>query len=124
MSAARDEFADYVVELMSGWGPVTAKRMFGGHGLYRDGLMFALIADEQLYFKVDDENRAAFEQADSRPFEYVMRGKPMRMSYWLAPDGCLESPPEMAEWSRSGFAAALRAQHKETSRKRKKPACD
>ena len=60
MTADR-EFVGYVVESLRPLGPVGARRMFGGHGIFMDGLMFGLIADGQLYLKVDDLNRAAYE---------------------------------------------------------------
>ncbi len=109
MSTARNEFAEYVVELMAGWAPVSARKMFGGHGLYREGLMFALIADDQLYFKTDAGNVAQFERAGCRPFVYESKERTVRMSYWSAPEGCLESPAEMRDWCQSAYAAALRA---------------
>lgn len=109
MSAARNEFAEYVVELMAGWAAVSARRMFGGHGLYREGLMFALIAEDQLYFKTDAHNVAQFERAGSRPFVYESQTRTVQMSYWSAPEACLESPAEMREWCQSAYAAALRA---------------
>lgn len=109
MAAARNEFAEYVVELMAGWAPVSARRMFGGHGLYCEGLMFALIADDQLYFKTDADNVAQFERASCRPFVYESQTRTVQMSYWSAPEACLESPAEMREWCQSAYAAALRA---------------
>ena len=60
---ADSEFVSYVVESLQPLGPVGARRMFGGHGIYLDGVMFALIADDQLYLKVDGGNRAAYEAA-------------------------------------------------------------
>lgn len=59
--AAGDAFLAHVLELLDGLGAVGARRMFGGYGLYRNDVMFALIADDTLYFKVDEHNRAEFE---------------------------------------------------------------
>ena len=116
----RSEFVAHVVETMRAFGPVTAKAMFGGWGLYHEGLFFALIAEETLYLKVDEENRAAFEAANLPPFVYVTKdGDRMVMSYCQAPPEALESPAAMAEWARLGFAAALRAKNRKPSRKRK-----
>lgn len=109
MRPVRNEFAEYVVELMAGWAPVLARKMFGGHGLYREGLMFALIADDQLYFKTDADNVAQFERAGCRPFVYESKLRTVQMSYWSAPETCLESPAEMRDWCQSAYAAALRA---------------
>ena len=66
----RNEYVDYLLELLEPWATqaqaeVSARAMFGGHGIYRDGTMFALVAEGVLYFKVTDANRPAYEQADS-----------------------------------------------------------
>lgn len=62
-----DEFVDHVVEQFSGWGEVSVRRMFGGAGLYRDGIMFAVVAEDVAYLKVDDSNRDDFLRAGSAP---------------------------------------------------------
>jgi DNA transformation protein len=116
----RSAFVDHVVETMRDFGAVTAKAMFGGWGLYHEGLFFALIADETLYLKVDEENRARFEDAGLPPFVYVTKdGDRMSMSYCQAPPEALESPAVMVEWARLGYAAALRAKTRKPTRKRK-----
>ena len=108
--AARSEFVDHVVETLRDFGAVQPRAMFGGWGLYRDGLFFALIARDTLYFKVDDENRAAFESQNLPPFVYESRlGDKVVMSYLQAPAEALENPGVMAQWARLGYAAALRA---------------
>lgn len=116
----RSDFVDHVVETMRELGPVTAKAMFGGWGLYHEGLFFALIAEDTLYLKVDDDNRAQFEGAGLQPFVYVTKdGDRMAMSYYQAPPDALESPATMTAWARSGYAAALRARNRKPVRKRK-----
>lgn len=104
-----NEFAAHSAELLSAVGRVTVRRMFGGYGLYCDGTMFALIADDVLYLKVDDANRSEFERAGERPFVYESKGRRTVMSYYSAPDQALESHELAAPWSRSAYAAALRA---------------
>lgn len=71
--ASSTEFADFVVESLQPLGPVVARRMFGGFGIYLDGVMFALIAYDTLYFKVDDGNRPAYEDAGLPHFVYTDR---------------------------------------------------
>ena len=110
MGSLHNEFVDYVVELMSGWAAVSARKMFGGYGLYREGLMFALIVEDELFFKTDADNMAQFERADSHPFVYVSQTRTVQMSYWSAPAASLDSPAEMGEWCQSAYGAALRAQ--------------
>jgi DNA transformation protein len=107
--AARNEFADFIVELLAPLGPVRARAMFGGWGIYLDGMMFALLADDMLYFKVDDENRAVFSGAGLEPFRYTQRGKPVALNYYRAPDEAFDAPHLMLQWAREGLAAALRA---------------
>ena len=117
---ARSGFVEHVVETMRELGPVSAKQMFGGWGLYHEGLFFALVADDMLYLKVDDDNRAQFEAAGLPPFVYVTKdGERMTLSYHQAPPEALESPASMAAWARSGYAAALRAKNRKPVRKRK-----
>ncbi len=105
----RNEFVDYVVELMSGWAAVSARKMFGGYGLYREGLMFALIVEDGLFFKTDANNVAQFERAGSHPFVYQSQTRTVQMSYWSAPAACLDTPTEMCEWCQSAYGSALRA---------------
>jgi DNA transformation protein and related proteins len=120
LQQTRNEFVEHVVETMRDFGAVTAKAMFGGFGLYHEGLFFALIADDTLYLKVDDENRAEFEAAALPAFVYVTKdGDRMAMGYRQAPPEALESPAAMTAWARSGYAAALRAKNRKPVRKRK-----
>ena len=104
------EYVAHVLELMQGWAPVVARGMFGGHGLYRDARMFALIVDDTLYLKADAITRARFEAAGSRPFAYDNRraGRRIETSYWSVPEVCLEQRAEMAAWCELAWAAALR----------------
>ena len=106
------QFVEHVVETMRRFGPVEPRAMFGGWGLYHRGLFFALIAEDALYIKTDDESRAEFEALGLQPFVYPMKDGSITMSYFQAPDEALESPEVMAEWARRGYAAALRARGK------------
>lgn len=114
------EFVSYLVEQLSEhWAPVRARRMFGGHGVFRDGVMFGLVADATLYLKVDGESRARFDAAGCEPFVYTKRGKTFAMSYFEAPPEALEDPARLAGWAAVAFAAAARAAAKK-GRKRAK----
>jgi DNA transformation protein len=105
------QFVEHVVETMRRFGAVRAKAMFGGWGLYHEGVFFALVADDTLYLKADDESRADFMALGLQPFVYRMKdGDSITMTYYEAPGEALESPDAMAEWARRGYAAALRAQ--------------
>jgi DNA transformation protein len=107
--ARQNEFVSHVLELLTPLGPATSRAMFGGWGIYLDGVMFALVADDTLYFKADDNNRASFLQAGLEPFRYVQRGKQISFDYFSAPDEAFDAPHLMLPWARLGLAAALRA---------------
>jgi DNA transformation protein len=112
-------FLDFVTEQMGGFGPVNVRRMFGGAGLFRDGLMFALIADEVIYFKADETTEADFKAEGLGPFTYQTRKSARTvMSYWRAPERCLDDSDEMTAWCRKAYAAALRSAKPATEKKR------
>lgn len=116
--AVSPEFSEFLKEQLAGFGSVDVKRMFGGAGLFRDGLMFGLIADDVLYLKVDDDNTEAFEAEGLSHFTYTTKkGKKGLMSYRRAPERCLDDPDEMTEWATGAFAAALRADSKKPGKK-------
>ena len=105
------DFLAYLRELMRDGGVATTSRaMFGGHGLYVDGVFFAIVDDDVLYLRVDAQNRAEFEALGCTPFEYSTKeGVHQAMSYLRAPDEALERPDAMGRWARSSLGAALRA---------------
>ena len=103
------EFVNYVVDQMQSIGLVTAKSMFGGHGIFLDGSMFGLVADSILYLKVDNENKHLFESKGLEPFSYNKKGKLFKMSYYQAPEETLEDSDEMKIWATLAYQAATRS---------------
>ncbi len=103
------EFVSYLHEVFASFGPINSKRMFGGHGIYHQGLMFALVADDALYLKADANSRAEFASRGLAAFEFMKQGKPMQMSYFAAPESIFDDPVEAAIWANRGFQAAVRA---------------
>ena len=106
----RSEFVEHVIEMMRSFGPVTARTMFGGWGLYHEGTFFALVFDDTLYLKADAKNIADFEARGLEQFVFESRkgGETITTSYRRAPEEALESGDEMARWARSAYGAALR----------------
>ena len=111
------EFVDSLDDVFALFGLVSAKRMFGGYGIYHNGLMFGLVADEVLYLKADDISVDEFEQHGSRPFEYEKNGKIVKMSYYLAPDEIYDDPEKAKEWAVVAFEAALRGKKSKSAKK-------
>lgn len=103
-----DPFVEHLLELLEGVEGVRAKRMFGGHGLFHGDVMFALVADGQLYLKCDAGNVVEFEEQGLKPFTYERNGKTYPMSYREAPPECVESPAVMRRWARRAMDAATR----------------
>ena len=91
--------------------------MFGGHGVYLDGLMFAMVSNDVLYLKSDEMNRVEFEQAGCEIFDYIRNGKRVALNFFRAPADAMESPEQMLPWARTAYAAALRANAKKQVRK-------
>jgi DNA transformation protein len=106
-------------EMLAPVGPVVLKRMFGGYGVFLDGLMFGLVTGGQLYFKTGEADRATFEAEGSGPFTYTKKGGPAVLtSYWQAPERLLDEPDELVAWARQANRAAIAAQKTRTARKR------
>ncbi len=109
--AVSEEYRDYVMELLAPLGAVAPRRMFGGLGIFYDGTMFALVADDTLYFKVDDSNRGDFEAAGAAPFSYRAKGgRRGVMSYYQAPAEVLEEAEQALSWAAKAVDVALKAQ--------------
>ena len=115
-------FRDRMLGRLLPVGPVEARSMFGGFGLYLDGLMFALIAFDRLYFKADEGNRQAFIDAGAAPFSYQGRNRRVEMSYFELPDAILDDPARLSDWAARAQDAARRAKAKRAPRRRKKKA--
>lgn len=100
-----------IAELFSGLGPVSIRRMFGGKGIYLDGVIFALDLGGELMLKADAQTAPDFEAAGCTQWVYANRksGKPVPMPYWSVPDEAMDDPDEMTPWARKAFEAGRRA---------------
>lgn len=113
---------EFLKDLARPLGAVVFKKMFGGWGIWADGLMFALVAEEVLYFKVDAESSPRFEALDLPRFTYTTKdGRRTVMSYAKAPEEVYDDPDVFAEWARAGIAAARRAAASAPAKKPKAP---
>ncbi|ANG95767.1 competence protein TfoX [Brucella pseudogrignonensis] len=101
-------------DLFEGLGTISIRRMFGGKGIYHQGLIVALVVQDELLLKADQESAPAFIAAGSTQWTYDGRknGKTVAMPYWSVPDEAYDDPEIMTEWARLAFAASLRSEAK------------
>jgi DNA transformation protein and related proteins len=111
----------HAVELLSPSGAVQVRSMFGGHGLYVDGLFVAIVAFDRLYLKADADTRERFAAAGCAPFVYEGAGRTVTLAYFAAPDDAMDSPALMQPWVRLAIDAAVRARRAKPAAAAKKP---
>lgn len=111
-----NRFVDHLHEVFRDFGRIDARRMFGGFGIYRDGVMFALVADDVLYLKSDDSTAGFFETRGLGRFQYEKGGTVVSLSYYEAPEEIFDEPEEAAVWARRAYDVALRARSRSTRR--------
>jgi DNA transformation protein len=110
--------ADAIIELFAAFGRVSVRRLFGGFGIYADGVMFALSARGVIHLKADDQTAAAFREEGAVPFSYATKsGTHTIMSYWRLPDRLYDDPDELAAWARTALAVARRAREPQALRR-------
>ena len=117
MASPRNDFAMYCCELLSGVGPCTARRMFGGYGISTSGLTLALVADlgggDKLWLKADADTQGLYEAQGCERFTYEMTRNgvtaPHSLNYYTAPEEAMESPAVMLQWARVALECALKA---------------
>ena len=104
-----DSFAEFLRDQLAPLGRVTMRRMFGKTGVFCNGLMFGMVTNDTLYFRVDDHNRVVFKEAESvPPLNYEKKGRTIDLSFWRAPERLLDEPDELVTWARAALAAARR----------------
>ena len=113
--------AEALKALFEPFGSITVKRMFGGSGIYAEGLCFAIETDGEVFLKTDALSRADFSAADSAPFTYVAKGKSRPTSYWSLPAIAHDEADELRRWARTGLEAARRAAAARAKPKGKRP---
>lgn len=112
--AASQSYRDFVLEQLGRVTPVTGKSMFGGVGIYTDGLFFALIADDRLYFKVSDATRPDFERQGMEPFRPF--GEVHAMGYYEVPADVVEDVAQLRIWAQKAIDAAAAAKRRKSAR--------
>lgn len=127
-----DGFAEFLFEQLAPLGHITARRMFGKIGVFCDGVMFGMLAEDTLFLRVDASNREAFQEAaSSPPLRYKKAGATIDLAFWRIPDRLIDQPDELVAWARIALAAAKRVaakrpkapQHPTGTRTRKETGC-
>jgi DNA transformation protein and related proteins len=115
-------FVQYVLDLLNPIAPVTARSMFGGHGLYSDGMIFGLLDDGELFLKTDEQTRAHFTGAGCKPWVYPSPKGPMTTSSYQPPGAAMEDSDAMRPWLELALAAASRSAAAKAAKKAKSAA--
>ncbi len=112
-------FHDYVMsDVFARILGVTSRAMFGGYGIYKDGIIFAIIADGVLYFKADEKTQEEFKKYESAPFIYKSpRNKPITMSYWQLPEEVMEDHLQLEEWVKKSMESSLASKNTKKGKK-------
>ena len=106
------EYAKYIEEILNPFGPIKIRAMFGGYGVYKADLVFAIIVDSELYFKAGPSNIEYYKSQGSRPFSYNSKGKTISMSYYLVPLDVLEDEEMLQKWFDMAYEEAIDAKKK------------
>jgi len=104
----KNEFTNYVLDLLSPYGNIKARAMFGGYGIYKDGIIAGVIIKDELYFKADPESCLDYANAGSKPFSYDSSGKTVKMSYWQVPLEVMEDSELLGKWLERAWQISLK----------------
>jgi len=108
--AIDEAYKTFLQDLLAGFGPVSIRNMFGGAGIYADGVIFAILVGDVLYLKADQDFGRDFAAEGMGPFTYRAKGgRPVTMSYYEVPERLLDDPDELTIWARRAHDIALRA---------------
>jgi DNA transformation protein and related proteins len=121
MMVASNEFAEFLRDQLAPLGRISMRRMFGKTGVFCDGFMLGMVRDNTLYFRVDDDNRADFKEAEAfPPLNYEKKGGTIDLAFWRAPERLFDEPEELVMWAKSALAAARRVATKRERAERKR----
>jgi DNA transformation protein len=114
---------EHIRELFVDFGAIEVRRLFGGAGLFADGVMFGLVSGGEIYLKADAQSVADFEREGCTPFEYgTKHGRRAIMSYWRMPERLYDDAEALTQWARAALAVAQRSAVKPARRRAaKKP---
>ncbi|MHA1561010.1 MAG: TfoX/Sxy family protein [Promethearchaeota archaeon] len=115
----KSEFVEYILkDILHGIERISSRAMFGGHGIYKDKIIFGIIIDDILYFKVGQNDLEDYKSQDSFPFIYN-RGnkKQVIMSYWSVPENIMNDEDLLQIWIEKAVIASVESKKKKNSKK-------
>ena len=104
---SNSEFVEHIMDILSSFSDIKLCRMFGGYGIYRGKIIFAIIMDDELYFKVDAKLAEKYKNAGSFPFTYKRDDKTIALSYWYVPSEVIEDIDLLKEWFNKSLGVAI-----------------
>ena len=119
ISIEQREYVAHIVDLLQLIGPVESKSMFGGFGMFLEGLMFGLVAGNELYLKVDTQNLQDYEDLGLQAFSFEKNDRQFKMSYYQAPEEAMEDAELLSDWASNAYCAAMRAAAKKGGKRKK-----
>jgi DNA transformation protein and related proteins len=106
---ASETYAEFLREQLAPLGRVTLRGMFGKTGVFCDGVMLGVVTENTLYFRVDEDNRETFREAQAfPPLNYAKKGQLIDLAFWRVPERLFDEPDEFITWARAALAAAHR----------------
>ena len=106
---ASETYAEFLREQLAPLGRVTLRRMFGKSGVFCDGVMLGMVTENTLYFRVDDQNRETFREAEAfPPLNYAKKGEIIDLAFWRVPERLFDESDELVTWARAALGAARR----------------
>jgi len=108
----KEDLVNYIIDMLQDLGSIYVKYMFSDWGFYLDGLFFAILDDDKLFVKADDQSRSIFEKNNLEQFSYMRKGKVCYLSYYKIPDEAIDDIDSLKYWAQIGYQAALRANEK------------
>ena len=119
ISIEQREYVAHIVDRLQFIGPVESRSMFGGFGMFLEGLMFGLVAGNELYLKVDTQNLQDYEDLGLQAFSFEKNGRQIKMSYYQAPEEATEDAELLSDWASNAYDAAMRAAAKKGGKRKK-----
>ena len=106
---AGNEYLNYILEMLEPM-KATSRGMFGGFGIYHNGVIMAILVEDQLYAKVGDSNKNDYIEAGCFPFQYESKGKKISIGYWSLPPDVIDDQDALCSWMEKAYKVSMKMQ--------------